>query len=284
MHSDAAFFGLTPVDDSGRMRFLVEERLARPDHRLYGGTAIAVSIAAAELVSDRSTLWMTTQFVSTAEVGTSVDVLAEVLAPGRRTNQVRVTGTTADGTVFASLGATGIPRPDGLSGEFEHVPSVSPPDESERWSSPLAGMASILGFGGSRPLPSADGFASLIEMRGAEVHAHPDPGPGRVCVWARRRDGRALTPAIVAFVADMVPLSVVHATGIPAYGTSLDNTIRVGAFDETEWALLDLRPHGAAGGYGHGVAHVWSETGHWIATASQTASMHPIPPGGPPPS
>jgi acyl-CoA thioesterase len=27
------------------------------------------------------------------------------------------------------------------------------------------------------------------------------------------------------------------------------------------------------GGYGHGVAHVWSRDGHLLATASQTASM-----------
>ena len=37
--------------------------------------------------------------------------------------------------------------------------------------------------------------------------------------------------------------------------------------------LVDLRAHFAAGAYGHGVAHIWSETGRLLATASQTASM-----------
>jgi acyl-CoA thioesterase len=56
-------------------------------------------------------------------------------------------------------------------------------------------------------------------------------------------------------------------------GTSLDNTIRIGAAAETEWILLDMRPNLAVGGYGHGVANVWTEDGRLLAVASQTASM-----------
>ena len=78
---------------------------------------------------------------------------------------------------------------------------------------------------------------------------------------------------MAAYLADMVPLSVALACGVMAGGTSLDNTIRIGSFVDTEWVLLDLRPHLAAGDYGHGTAHLWSESGHLLATASQTASM-----------
>jgi acyl-CoA thioesterase len=78
---------------------------------------------------------------------------------------------------------------------------------------------------------------------------------------------------VAAYLADMVPMSVARALGVIAGGTSLDNTIRMGGFVDTEWILLDLRPHLAVGGYGHGVAHVWSRDGHLLATASQTASM-----------
>jgi acyl-CoA thioesterase II len=77
----------------------------------------------------------------------------------------------------------------------------------------------------------------------------------------------------VAFMADMVPLSVAHACGVMAGGISLDNTIRIGAFEPTEWVLVDLRPHLAVGDYGHGAAHIWSEQGNLLATASQSASM-----------
>jgi acyl-CoA thioesterase II len=74
-------------------------------------------------------------------------------------------------------------------------------------------------------------------------------------------------------MADMVPLAVAHACGVVAGGISLDNSIRIGSFEPSEWVLVDLRPHLAVGDYGHGAAHIWSESGHLLATASQTASM-----------
>ena len=93
MSSALEFLGLVADGEPGRYRFTVQNHLARLDARLYGGTAIAVSLAAAELVSERAPLWMTTQFVSTAPAEAEIAVHAEVLAPGRRTNQVRVTAT-----------------------------------------------------------------------------------------------------------------------------------------------------------------------------------------------
>ena len=273
MQVDETFLGLTGGDE-GRFAFTVENHLARLDGRLYGGTAIAVSITAAERVSERSALWMTTQFVSTVESGTEVSVEAEVLAPGRRTNQVRVTGTSPTGAVvFASLGATGHHRDGGLSGEFEKAPVVEAPDDAAVWDTPFAGLAELAPEFSLPPFPRDIGFTAVIEMRQAKVIGHPDPGPGRLCIWVRRRDEGPITPAIAAYMADMVPMSVAHACGVLAGGTSLDNSIRIGTFVETDWVLLDLRPHLAVGDYGHGAAHVWSRDGHLMATASQTASM-----------
>jgi acyl-CoA thioesterase len=297
---DAEFLGLRARDAEGHFEFTVTNHLSRPDARLYGGTAIAVSIAAAEERTKRPVLWMTTQYIATAAQGSEMAVLAEVLAPGKRTNQVRITGTDADGTaVFASLGATGHHREGGMTGEFERMPKVVSPDEADPDSHPFAAMARAAGVehpGGGGPgaggpgaggpgagagagagagssFPRDTGFASVVEMRSAEVLDHPDPGPGRICMWLRRRDLGPITPASAAFMADMVPVSVALATGAMAGGTSLDNSIRIGTFVETEWILLDLRPHLAAGDYGHGSAHIWSEDGHLMATASQTASM-----------
>ncbi len=275
MSSDADFLGLTATDEPGRFRFTVQNHLARLDGRLYGGTAIAVSIATAELVSDRTALWMTTQFVSTAPAEAEISVHAEVLAPGRRTNQVRVTGTDESGAVmFASLGATGHHRPEGLTGTFEHAPVVTGPEASELRDGPFATMLRNAGVDDeSARLPSGLGFNAVVEFREPTVEQHPDPGPGRLCMWVRRRDGVPVTPATVAFIADMVPLSVAHGCGVMAGGISLDNTIRVGSFEPSEWVLVDLRAHLAAGDYGHGAAHIWSERGHLLATASQSASM-----------
>jgi acyl-CoA thioesterase len=287
--SDAAFLGLHAGDEPGRFRFVVEDRLSRMDARLYGGTAIAVSIATAEELTRRPVLWMTTQFVATAAQDTEISVLAEVLAPGKRTNQVRITGTDPDGVaVFASLGATGHHREGGLTGEFERMPKVSPPDDATVADNPFAVMAKAAGVEREGPatmpsFPRDTGFASVVEMRSADVIDHPDAGDGRICMWLRRKDREAVTPALAAFMADMVPMSVALAAGVMAGGPSLDNSIRSGTFVETEWILLDLRPHLAAGDYGHGSAHIWSEDGHLMATASQTASMIRFDPSQSPP-
>ncbi len=278
--ADAAFLGLEGDAGNGEFRFVVEDRLARMDGRLYGGTAIAVSIAAAEQVTRRSALWMTTQFVSTAAQEATISVRAEILAAAKRTSQVRITGTDDQGTVaFASLGATGHHRAGGISGHFENCPEVGPPFEGDAWASPFSGMAEAAGIElAAPPVPRDTGFNRMIELRPAEIHAHPDPGPGRICLWVRRRDREPITPAMAAFVADMVPMAVARAAGVLAFGTSLDNTIRIGSFVQTEWVLLDLRPHLAHGDYGHGAAHVWSQDGHLMATASQTASMRAFDP------
>ena len=272
--TDDEFLGLVRGPEDGWFRFEVANHLARLDGRLYGGTAIAVSIAVAEQISQRAPLWMTTQFVSTAPAGAEVDVLGEVLAPGRRTNQVRVTATDASGAVmFASLGATGHLRPDGLTGTFEQRPEVASPDDSADSGGPFIAMLRHAGVTELPRMPEGVGFSSVVEFREPEVRAHTDGGSGRMCMWCRRRDGEPLTPAMLAFVADMVPLSVAHGARTAAGGVSLDNTIRFAAAEPTEWVLLDLRAHFAAGSYGHGVAHLWGETGALLGTASQTASM-----------
>lgn len=272
---DTEFLGLVPGDEAGRYSFTVERHLSRLDGKLYGGTALAASIAASEALSKRRALWMTTQFVATAPAGAGISIIAEVLAPGRRTNQVRVTGTNdQDEVIFASLGATGKPRPDGLSGEFENFPKVTDPDDSDHWTSPFAGLSKFASAEFTPPaMPKDVGFSMVMELRYPEIVDHPDPGPGRVCIWMRRKDGEAITPTVAAFMADMVPVAVAHGCETVGGGTSLDNTIRIGSFLESEWILLDLRAHMAAGGYGHGAAHIWSDDGRLMATASQTASM-----------
>lgn len=271
MNGDAEFLGLTESgDEAGRYGFTVVERLSRPDGFLYGGTAIAVSVAAAEAVSDRKTVWMTTQFVSSVAQDSQVSVHAEVLAGGKRTNQVRVTATSEDGDiVFASLGATAAERPDALNGVLESAPKVKGPDQGDTGVSPFQSMTKAAGFEGDLPRMPLAGF-----MLASEMHvASGIDGDAGLCLWARRRDRLPITPAIAAFLADLVPMGISHGLGVMAAGTSLDNTIRIGSFTEPEWVLIEIRPHFAANGYGHGTAHVWDPDGNLLATASQTASM-----------
>lgn len=273
--SDSEFLGLTQGDDPGDFSFKVEKHLARLDYKLYGGTAIAASIAASERLTGRQALWMTTQYVATAPAETTISLQAEVLAPGKRTNQVRVTGSDEDGQVmFASLGATGIPHPDGLTGQFEHMPFVVPVGEAEPWTSLFTGLKKFAGPDMTLPpFPEDVGFNTVMDIRHASLLDQRKPTPGRICLWMRRKDSEPITAAVAAFMADVVPLGIAHAMELIAAGTSLDNTIRIGHFEPTEWILIDLRPHLTAGGYAYGMAHIWNQDSQLVATASQTASM-----------
>ncbi len=269
--ADLRFFGLettgAPAGDepgssatAARFTFDVVEHLCRIDGLLYGGAAIGASMTVAAELTGRPTLWMTTQFVSSVTRGATVTVDVEVLAAGRRTSQVRVTGTAPDGSVvFASLGAAGVHKPDGLTGNFDAAPTVASPGDA-------AGIDLAVP-------PEPRGFAVAVESRQPALSHHPDAGAGRECLWLRRRDGEPLTAAVVAYLADLVPSSVARAAGRIGGGTSLDNTFRIGTWVDSEWVLLDLRPHFAVGGDGTGTSQLWREWGELLAQASQTASM-----------
>jgi acyl-CoA thioesterase len=95
--------------------------------------------------------------------------------------------------------------------------------------------------------------------------------PAAPALWMRMRSG-VHTRATVAFLADMVPASVARAAGRTGGGTSLDNSLRFGRFNDTEWILLDMDPWFGTGGYLHGAARVWAEDGTLLGVASQTAT------------
>ena len=105
-------------------------------------------------------------------------------------------------------------------------------------------------------------------------------GPaGAMKVWARVRDHDPSRPAILGFIADYVPLSVMRALREVGAGTSLDNTIRIGgrpAFP-SPWVLLEIFPDLAADGFGHGTARLWSTAGELLGVASQTMRLKRFP-------
>ncbi|MEX2292628.1 MAG: thioesterase family protein [Acidimicrobiales bacterium] len=256
--ADRAFLGME-VDHAGHSAFTLTGGLARHDGRLYGGTAVAAAVAMAELVSGRRSLWTTVQFVSGASViGDRIECRAEVLASGRRTSQVRMSAYLSEQLLFTAVGATAVLKDQALRGEFEEMPTVPAPDDCAEFRFPIPDHMEDIANRHDRPL----------ELR----IAHPGSAAGPPMFWARVR-GHSATPAIIGFVADMVPMAVVHAAGRLGGGTSLDNTLRVGFPAATDWVLLHLDPHLALGGYGHGTAQVWSPDGTLMATASQTAAL-----------
>jgi acyl-CoA thioesterase len=261
MHaSDLALIPLQFGDDRSRASFVLTPGLARHDGALYGGTGAAAAVMMMEATTERDALWVATQFVAQARVGESIEVEARTLAAGKRIAQLDVVARVDDRIIFTALGATARARPNGLTGQFEAMPRVTTPDHSP----PLH-----RGPGG--PEMRELGFSRNLEFREALLD---EPDTRAMALWARLTPApRAMTPAGVAYVADMVPGAVARAAGKLGGGFSLDNALRFAEVPPTEWVLLHLRGDVATHGYGHGSFTAWSSDGALLATGSQTASM-----------
>lgn len=254
--SNDDWLGLTPLED-GRSHLVLSAPLVRFDAKLYGGTGLALTVAAMEAQSGRDALWATVQFVGVADEGDRLDIHVEELASGGTTSQLRLTATCGERLVLASLGATARVRPDGFAARFHTMPETPGPEG-----------APPLRFGDFDPTPQmlAKGPFATSEFRVV------DGADGARYVWVRINDW-PLTRAGLAYIADFVPSAVLHAAGRLGGGTSLDNTIRYGATvsADSPWILVDSDPYFADNGYVHGAARLWSHDGTLLAVASQSA-------------
>lgn len=250
------WLGLT-FDTKGRAPFELTPALARFDGKLFGGTGLALSVASFEAVTGRGALWVTVQFVGSADVGDRLDIEVEVLAKGHRTCQTRLTAMKGDRLVLVALGSTARVNPDGLSVPLLVMPEVSAPDDS-------------LPFGLNLPFE----IPEVLEMGPfvtGEYREAKSSGTAQQ-VWARMRD-RNQTRASLGYLADFVPAAVMHAAGLVGGGRSLDNSIRFGPEvpGDLDWVLIDNEPYLAENGYVHGAARIWSPDGELLAIASQSA-------------
>jgi acyl-CoA thioesterase len=260
---DIELIGLEVDPDLLESRFELIPRLTRMDGALYGGTAIAASIVAMEIASARDTLWITTQYVSVARVGSRIECSTDILATGRSVSQLRVTGQVDGQIIFTSVGSTAIGREGGLEGQYHAMPLITGPEDSSAMAHGLADeQGRLMGFGAS------------VEFREAQVQGD-ELSPPSMALWARFVGGRPMTGAGIAFVADMVPPAIARSGGMFGGGTSLDNSLRFGRIPrDLEWVLLDLRGDLAAGGLGHGTVRVWTPTGDLVATGGQSSNMY----------
>jgi acyl-CoA thioesterase len=255
--------------DRSNASFELTADLARFDGALYGGTGAAVAVIAMEAASGRDAIYVATQFVAQARVGERIDWTVDTLASGARIAQMQVTARVGDRVVFVALGAAAHPRPGGLTGQYSVMPRVAPPEDCPP-------LDTDWDDGGDSPAPEHHGdFSRNLEFRAATVM--PGEAAGSLVLWARLTRGRTLTPAGVAYVADMIPGAIARAAGRIGGGFSLDNALRFAEVPSaTEWVLLDLRGDVASHGYGHGSFTAWSRDGALVATGGQTASMNHV--------
>ncbi|MFP5255246.1 MAG: acyl-CoA thioesterase [Acidimicrobiia bacterium] len=259
--ADREFLGLEVTGD-GTAALELSPGLARLDGKLYGGTAMAAAVTMAEHVTGRPALWATVQFVAAScTIGDRLELVAEVRAHGHRASQVRVSATVDGTLIFDALGATALAKEGAVSAGFGEMPRMQPPDAGPGWRPPML---------------TGDGPTGFLERTEIRVGRAQDPADQRYRLWARV-PGRPVTAAMLGYLSDWVPSSVVQALGQQGGGISLDNTLRIGTLVPAEWVLVDFDPHLARGGYGHGAARLWSEDGVLLGVASQTSTLLTFP-------
>jgi acyl-CoA thioesterase len=256
---------IEPTDNGVIGRFTLEPKLARPDGALFGGTAIAASTTLMETATNAPALWITTQFVSSAVIGEELTLEANVVARGKRINQVQVNGRVGAKLVFTSIGSSALGREGGLDGQFLRMPDVGTPADAAPFQPGPRGMVD--------PESSFNRVSQFRQTALADAEKRTD---GSMALWARTREG-GLTPATISYLADMAPIAVARGAGKLGGGTSLDNSMRFGPDPSGgEWVLLEMHGHLALGGYGHASVHVWSEDGTLLAYGGQTANMRHV--------
>ncbi|HEY2214766.1 MAG TPA: acyl-CoA thioesterase, partial [Acidimicrobiales bacterium] len=100
-----------------------------------------------------------------------------------------------------------------------------------------------------------------------------EPGSPNSALWARVPGHLSPSAATLAIFGDYVSGAISQPIGLRAMGRSLDNTLRVVQLRDTEWVLCDIRMHALIGGYGQGIAFLWSQDGELLATASQSIAV-----------
>ena len=267
---DVELLGLSFDGECRQVRFPLTPTVARVDGALYGGTAIAVAVAAMEAATRRPCLWITTQYVSQAQLGDLIECSVEVLANGRHISQCQVTGRLGGRVLFVAIGSTATPRPGGLEGQYEEMPEVTGPEKAP----PMTHGPRF-----EAPPEDVPGFHSRMEFRVAQSIG-PAEGAPPMALWARLAPSAVpagaggLTRAGISFLADMVPPAIARAAGIAGGGFSLDNSLRFGDLPGgVEWVLLELRGHMSHGSHGHGSVRIWTEDGTLVAVGGQSANM-----------
>jgi acyl-CoA thioesterase-2 len=262
---DARLVGLEHGRREHEVGFEIVPHLCRGDGALYGGTALAASLAAMDLVTGRPALWATAQLITSARLGDFVRCDVDLVARGTYIDQVRVSAYVEDKLLFASVGSSATGREGGITGVGVAMPDAVGPEE---------GVAGWHPSGRRWDNGSEVGHHRISEFLSAPRPDGSERAQGHRVMWARVTGETATTAAKLGFLADMgVAHAICDAAGVVGAGTSLDNSLRVGRLVDTEWVLLDVHGLVAEAGYGFGLVHLWSPDGVLLATGSQSVKL-----------
>jgi acyl-CoA thioesterase-2 len=253
------FLGLEQTHNPYRWHLPIERKLCTGGNFLYGGAGLGAAISAMEGTTGRKLVWSTAQYLSYARPGEVMDIDVIVPVVGNAITQARVVAHVGEREILvvnAALGDRDFPH----SGQWETAPSAPPPDECPEYAHRWTTEESIHDFMLER----------TVRVR-TEQELDGTQNDGHTVMWARLPsiiDG--VDAATLGVLGDFVPRGIGQALGIRAGGNSLDNTLRVINLVPTEWVLIDIKAHGLARGFGHGLVHMFAEDGTLMATASQS--------------
>jgi acyl-CoA thioesterase-2 len=259
------FLGMEQVGDDRHWRLAVVPELSTPGNFLFGGCGLGAALVALERASGRPTVWSTAQYLSYAPTHTDLDLTVTLAAEGRRVTQGRVVGRVGDQEILTVNGAVGLPSTLDVGGVWITPPEVPPPDDCPPRRLPNFTVASIFDRIDVR-LARGRSFEEIDAGLGI-------PGDANSALWARVPGHLEPSAATLAIIGDYVTGAVSQPLGRRVMSRSLDNTLRMVRVVPTEWVLCDIRIHALVGGYGQGVAHLWSQDGELLATASQSMSI-----------
>jgi acyl-CoA thioesterase II len=210
-------------------------------------------------------VWSTAQYLSYAPTHSVLDLSVTLAAEGRRVIQGRAVGTVGDKEILTVNAAVGLPGSLDVGGVWVSPPDVPPPDQCPPRHFPDFSSASIF---------------DRIEVRLAKGLSFDEitagrfgPGDPTSALWARVPGQLEPSAATLAIIGDYVSGGLSQPLGRRAMSRSLDNTLRVVHLEPTEWVLCDIHIDAVVDGYGHGNAHLWSQSGSLLATASQSMSV-----------
>jgi acyl-CoA thioesterase II len=259
------FLGMEPVGDDLHWRLTVVPELTTPGNFLFGGCGLGAALVALEAAAGRPTVWSTAQYLSYAPTDSVLDLTVTLAALGRRITQGRVVATTGDKEILTVNAAVGSPGTLEIGGVWVTAPEVPPPDQCP-----------------PRRLPdfSSTSIFDRIDVRLAkgqsfeEIAAGPSgPGDPATALWARVPGHLEPSAATLAIIGDYVSGGMSQPLGRRVMTRSLDNTLRVVRLEPTEWVLCDIHIQALVGGFGQGVAYLWSQQGSLLATASQSMNV-----------
>lgn len=253
------FLGLTQTHNPYRWWLDVDMKLCTGGNFLYGGAGLGAAIAALEGTTGRPLVWSTAQYLSYARPGEVMDIDVIVPVTGRSVTQARVVAHVGEREILVVNAALG-EREFAHSGLWESAPPAPPPEECPENVHRHVHRGTIHDF---------------MEERTVSVRPEDDldgtPNSGHTVMWARLPQViEGVDAATLAVLGDFVPRGVGQALGIRGGGNSLDNTLRVVNLVPTRWVLIDIKVHGVARGFGHGLVHMYAEDGSLMATASQS--------------